>query len=303
LFAGRGRTTSVTLKAGETYCHRFGAFRHNDIIGKPYGSKIFSTGKKDGFCYILRANFPDLWCCGPLEHLTQIIYPLDISQICFYLELSPGKRVIESGTGSGSLSLGFARCIYPSGRLDTFEFNEERARSVKAHFEFLQLQDVIHSHQRDVINEGFDVPDGCADAVFLDLPSPWKCVKEAHRVLKQKGTFCSFSPCIEQVQKTCDQLRELGFEAPMTVECLLRTHEVTKQQHEPLDFVKARANDREMISTEAVDNVLQKREQPSEPSTSRFSSTIQRYPHEIPISSRPTAEIRGHTSYLTFSRK
>ena len=71
------------------------------IKGKPYGSRIYATNKRgmSGFCYILKPTNPDIWCVGPLEHQTQIIYPLDISQICFHLELSPGKRVIESGTG------------------------------------------------------------------------------------------------------------------------------------------------------------------------------------------------------------
>lgn len=52
----------------------------------------------------------------------------------------------------------------------------------------------------------------CADAVFLDLPAPWKVVLEANRVLKIGGNFCSFSPCIEQIQKTADAVRENGFE-------------------------------------------------------------------------------------------
>jgi tRNA A58 N-methylase Trm61 len=36
LYAGKASIASVTLKAGETFCHRFGAFRHNDIIGEPF---------------------------------------------------------------------------------------------------------------------------------------------------------------------------------------------------------------------------------------------------------------------------
>lgn len=83
-------------------------FLHTIIKGKPYGTRVQATtkggGKGRGFCYMLRPNFPDLWCLGPLDHHTQIIYPLDISQICFHLELFPGKRVIESGTGNSNLT-------------------------------------------------------------------------------------------------------------------------------------------------------------------------------------------------------
>lgn len=40
------------------------------------------------------------------------------------------------------------------------------------------------------------------------------------------GRICSFSPCIEQVQRTCDTLRDLGFEEVTTMECLVRNFDV-----------------------------------------------------------------------------
>jgi tRNA (adenine57-N1/adenine58-N1)-methyltransferase len=38
--------------------------------------------------------------------------------------------------------------------------------------------------------------------------------------------FCSFSPCIEQVQRTCEDLRANGFTDIQTIEVLLRELEV-----------------------------------------------------------------------------
>ena len=51
-------------------------------------------------------------------------------------------------------------------------------------------------------------------------------VASAAACLRPDGVFCSFSPCIEQVQRTCAALAAGGFTAPRTMECLLRSYEV-----------------------------------------------------------------------------
>jgi hypothetical protein len=51
-------------------------------------------------------------------------------------------------------------------------------------------------------------------------------VESAARCLRPDGVFCSFSPCIEQVQRTCGALSQAGFFNVRTVECLLRQYEV-----------------------------------------------------------------------------
>eukprot|EP00794_Sanderia_malayensis_P003660 gene3657-4177_t len=142
------------------------------------------------------------------------------------LGLKPGSVVVESGTGSGSLSHAFLRTIMPSGHLYTFDFHQQRTDQARKDFEDHGLSSYVTSNCRDVCSDGFNLSN-IADAVFLDLPKPYDVIKFAKVSLKiSGGRLCSFSPCIEQVQKTCEQLRILGFCEIKTVECLCNTLEV-----------------------------------------------------------------------------
>lgn len=108
---------------------------------------------------------------------------------------------------------------------------------------------------RDVLAHGFE-HENLADAVFLDLPAPWDAVEHVMKVLKKTGTrknfaqhlwgafrfwflggrLCTFSPCIEQVQRTCQRLRANGFEEINTIECLRRVHEFRFQHRSKISF-------------------------------------------------------------------
>lgn len=98
-----------------------------------------------------------------------------------------------------------ATAIKPKGHLYTFEFNEERARLTSEFFKELHMDNITATH-RDVVQNGFglDTEDYEADALFLDVPNPWECIGKAKAILKKNGRICCFSPCIEQVQRTCE---------------------------------------------------------------------------------------------------
>lgn len=57
---------------------------------------------------------------------------------------------------------------------------------------------------------------------------PWKVVESAAKCLRPDGRFCTFSPCIEQVQRTCEAMAANGFADIATFECLLREYEVRR---------------------------------------------------------------------------
>ncbi|XP_021751714.1 tRNA (adenine(58)-N(1))-methyltransferase catalytic subunit TRMT61A-like [Chenopodium quinoa] len=274
---------AVKVIGGSVLQNRFGVFKHSDWIGKPFGSKVFSH--KKGFVYLL-APTPELWTLV-LSHRTQILYIADISFIVMYLEIVPGCVVLESGTGSGSLTTSLARAVAPIGHVYTFDFHEQRAASAREDFEKTGVNKLITVGVRDIQGEGF--PDehlGQADAVFLDLPQPWLAIPSAGKMLKPDGIMCSFSPCIEQVQRSCETLA-LKFTDIRTFEILLRTYEVKEVRaelgkgDEGFSF-RSPPHKKRQHSTEKGDAV-----------EASGAATVM---------AKPCSEGRGHTGYLTFAR-
>ena len=86
---------SFIVTPGKEFNSKYGNYRHADLIGLPYGSKVASrTGK--GFIHVLRPT-PELWTLA-LPHRTQILYIADIAFITSWLNICPGSVVIEAGT-------------------------------------------------------------------------------------------------------------------------------------------------------------------------------------------------------------
>ncbi|XP_047068970.1 tRNA (adenine(58)-N(1))-methyltransferase catalytic subunit trmt61a-like [Lolium rigidum] len=287
---------AVTVAADGVLQNRFGVFRHADWLGRHFGSKVFSSaggggGGKfarkagGGFVHLL-APTPELWTLV-LSHRTQILYIADISLVVAYLELVPGCVVLESGTGSGSLTTSLARAVAPQGHVYTFDFHDQRAASAREDFEKNGLSSLITVAVRDIQGEGFpDEHSGAADAVFLDLPQPWLAIPSAGTMLRQDGVLCSFSPCIEQVQRACEAMRSC-FTDIRTFEILLRTYDV----HEGV-LKSATAN--EAANLGSVPEKKRKIRTGGEAFDSTQTSSVM---------ARPCSTARGHTGYLTFARR
>ncbi|KAF8215001.1 tRNA methyltransferase complex GCD14 subunit-domain-containing protein [Mycena galopus ATCC 62051] len=217
---------SLVVTPGKDFNSKFGHYRHSDLVGIPYGSKVGSrTGK--GFIHVLRPT-PELWTMA-LPHRTQILYIADISLIISYLDIRRGSRVIEAGTGSGSFSHSVARSIGPSGHLWSYEFHEARAKKAREEFAQHGMSDIVTLTHQNVCKDGFNLTDA-VDSVFLDLPAPWDAVEHAKQALRKDRTtrICCFSPCMEQVLRTVAALNDAGFSDITMYETLVRPHDVTQ---------------------------------------------------------------------------
>jgi tRNA (adenine57-N1/adenine58-N1)-methyltransferase catalytic subunit len=153
------------------------------------------------------------------------------------------------------------------GKVWSFEFHEQRHQKLGEEIKEHGLDGIVQITHRDVCKDGFLVEDQSpkADAIFLDLPAPWLALPHLTRSTPplQKpsrgpseaatptanGTteaptkpflsalnptkpvhLCTFSPCIEQVQRTISAMRKLDWVDIEMVELAQKRFEVRRER-------------------------------------------------------------------------
>jgi tRNA (adenine57-N1/adenine58-N1)-methyltransferase len=314
------RLTFAYIEEKGMYSNRHGHFSHEDFIGKPFGSKVRSRNNQGyGFCYLLKPT-PELWARS-LTHRTQIVHELDQSQIIFQLYLRPNMTVVESGTGSGAMSHAILRTIAPHGKLHSYEFNKMRADTARIEFEKNGVSHLVTVHHRDVCAKieaeaGFDLPPSSVDAVFLDLPEPWHAVPHAAKILKPNARIASYSPCVEQTQKSVEAMKKAGFHSMKTMEYRLQEHYVDEIVYKSPPKAKrpkfeAHDNEARIKSVSATGSASGNGEQSDDLSDEfeteddgALAGDESGEGNEIKakmVVARPFASMRGHSAFLTFA--
>jgi tRNA (adenine57-N1/adenine58-N1)-methyltransferase len=189
VYQSHTKKSALKIEPGACFTNAFGTFHHDDFIGKPFGYKVYSS--KGGWIALLKLT-PELWRQS-FTIRTQILFHTDVSQIIFRLHVQPGSVVVESGTGSGSLSHSFAQAVAPLGHLFTFEFNEDRVVKAREDFAAHGLSDLVTVTHRNVCELGFPRIHGGVDCVFLDLPTPWEVELSIFEHIHQVCCICRWS--------------------------------------------------------------------------------------------------------------
>lgn len=216
---------------GKFETHR-GYISHNDLIGKPWGSRV-ATHIGSPFV-LLQPSLADILV--ETKRNTQIMYPKDIGFILVNMDIGPGKHVIEAGTGSGSLTTALAFAVGSQGRVSTYESRPEFQYLAHKNLERLGLADRVDFKLRDIV-EGFDEED--VDAVFLDLPNPQDYIHQAQRALKPGGYLGSILPTTNQVSVLLIALRRANFAFIEVCEILMRYYKAVADRLRPTDRMVA----------------------------------------------------------------
>jgi len=222
----------ITLKAGgELHTHR-GVLKHDDLIGKLWGSQVFSHNGHPFF--LLQPALADLLRSIPRN--TQILYPKEIGFILVTMGIGEGMHVLEAGTGSGALSAAFAYALGKEGHLTTYEARPEMQQVAIKNLTRLGLTDRV-TFKIGNIADGFS--ETGVDAVFLDLPNPYDYMLKVKAALKMGGFFGCILPTTNQVAIQLRELRRCQFAFIEVCEIILRYYKPEPDRLRPTDRMVA----------------------------------------------------------------
>jgi tRNA (adenine57-N1/adenine58-N1)-methyltransferase catalytic subunit len=222
----------ITLQAGAKFETHRGILQHDDLIGKLWGTQVFSHMGSPFF--LLQPSLADLLI--DLPRTTQILYPKDIGFILVTMGVGPGQTVMEAGTGSGSMTTALAYAVGPEGRVSSYEAKQDVQNLARKNLARFGLDSRVDFKLRDIAH-GFDETD--ADSFFLDVPNPYDYIQQVRRALKPGGFLCCLIPTFNQVEKTLYALRQNKFAFVEVCELLLRYYKPEPSRIRPTDRMVA----------------------------------------------------------------
>lgn len=233
LTSQKGKKWLVRIEDAPFSSH-IGAVHLGDIIGKDEGDWLVTT--KGAKMMLFRPTFQDY--IFAMKRHTQIIYPKDLSAMVFYGDVYPGCTIVETGIGSGALTLALLRAMCGRGRLISVEKRPEFALGARENIE----RYFGHLPENHEIIVG-DIQDVCltceVDRIFVDLPEPWRAAKNLSGMLRMGGLLVSLSPNVGQVQLMHRELKANGFGDIENFELLRRDWKIDQLRARPFDRMVA----------------------------------------------------------------
>ncbi|KAL7873758.1 hypothetical protein AOLI_G00128290 [Acnodon oligacanthus] len=290
------------LQEGMKLHSNWGVIPHQDIVGCPAGTVLRTS-----------LGLPMLLRRPSLEEFTlfmrrgpAIAYPKDASAMLMMMDVSEGDSVLESGSGSGAMSLFLSRAVGSRGSVLSVEVREDHhKRSVLNYQRWRSIwklrrgedwPDNVHFHQGDLTNSAPLLAGRSFNSVALDMVSPHLALPSVVPHL-HNGAICAVY--LANVTQIIDLLEGLRCSSlPLVCERIIEVQyrdwllgpslkkDGTFNQHRPM----SEENDSEEdISTD------EEKEELTSPKPAPFGS--------VPYIARPHPEQLGHTAFLVKLRK
>lgn len=245
----KGKRITAQLVSGGVTQTEHGLICHDDVIGQSEGVVITTVSAKresqqtivdpskssnkpwkaaraiGGWDYVaMRPRMVDYVLSMPRG--AQIMYPKDIAQVIALGDIRSGMRVLESGAGSGAMSLSLLDAVGECGKLTTIELRPDFARIAESN---ATLYYGKRPEWWNLLTGDFDSVAKTLDAhsvdrIMLDMLDPWNRLEQAHRVIVPGGVLVAYVTTTTQMSRMAEALRESGvWTEPEIQETLERT--------------------------------------------------------------------------------
>lgn len=207
-----------------------GMIKNEDLEKIDAGSTFSFEGKK---FFVLPCSLQE-YIMEFMQRKTQIVYPKEAGYIILNLDISPGKKVGEAGTGTGALTAVFSRAVGDKGSVYTFEKRKDFEEIIRRNLEPCWEYDNIHFHNHPL--QEAELP-GDFDAFFIDMKYPWEVLNIVKDSLKPGGRLGLLLPTTNQVTRMISTLQAEGYFINEISEILRRGYKPNPERFRPEDVM------------------------------------------------------------------
>jgi tRNA (adenine57-N1/adenine58-N1)-methyltransferase len=227
-----GKRFMLRLSPGESLHTHRGYIKHDDVLSQPFGAQV--TSQLGYPFYLLRPSVHDL--IMNVRRESQIVYPKESGYVLLKMNILPGSRVIEAGTGSGAMTIALARGVMPSGRVYSYDRRQDMIDLATRNLSRVGVLDLVDLKCRGIA-EGFDERE--VDALFMDVREPQEYVGRVKEALAPGSFFGALVPTTNQVSALLEELELRGFVDLEVSEMLLRHYKTVAARLRPEDRMVA----------------------------------------------------------------
>ncbi|XP_026882897.2 tRNA (adenine(58)-N(1))-methyltransferase, mitochondrial [Electrophorus electricus] len=291
------------LREGLKMDSKWGAIPHEAIEGRPAGTFVCTS---IGLRMLIRRptleEFTLFMRRGPA-----ISYPKDASTMLLMMDVTEGDCVLESGSGSGAMSLFLSRAVASKGNVLSVEVREDHHRHSKLNYQRWrsawrlrsgeEWPDNVHFHHGDLITSAPLLDGWSFNSIALDMLTPHLALPTAVPYLHNGGVCAVYLANITQIIDLLEGLRcsTLPLVCERIIEVQYRDWLVAPSLKKDGSFHTRKAPSEETIECEEGDSNDEEHEGPAGAMHTPFGS--------VPYIARPHPEQFRHTAFLVKLRK